>query len=348
MKHREKGSFFTRRDFLRSTLALATAMAAGGVGCAVRPTEASAVERSTGGKSRVVLIQTEDRREGISKALNILNPPSMSGKNVVLKPNFNSADPFPGGTHNDTLQTLVEYIGSQGAKKTTVADRSGMGDTRQVMRDKGIFDLGRSLGFDVAVLNELPADRFSHHKLEGSHWKRGVYFPKLFEEADAIVQTCCLKTHRFGGHFTLSLKNSVGMVAKFSPVDGYDFMSELHSSPFQRLMIAEINALYAPAFILLDGMKAFVDGGPDRGTVVEPKVIVAGTDRIAVDAVGVAILRIFGTTPQVSAGRIFGQEQISRAAELGLGASSAGQIEIVSDPESQDFAEKVRNALKGG
>jgi len=37
---------------------------------------------------------------------------------------------------------------------------------------------------------------------------------KTFLEAEKVVQTCCLKTHRFGGHFTLSLKNSVGLVAK--------------------------------------------------------------------------------------------------------------------------------------
>jgi uncharacterized protein (DUF362 family) len=30
--------------------------------------------------------------------------------------------------------------------------------------------------------------------------------------ASIVVADRCLKTHRFGGHFTLALKNSVGMV----------------------------------------------------------------------------------------------------------------------------------------
>ena len=30
-------------------------------------------------------------------------------------------------------------------------------------------------------------------------------------DADALVMACCLKTHRYGGHFTLSLKNGVGL-----------------------------------------------------------------------------------------------------------------------------------------
>ena len=46
----------------------------------------------------------------------------------------------------------------------------------------------------------------------------------------------------------------------------------------------------------------------------------AGTDRVAIDAVGVAILRHFGTTAEVSRGSVFEQEQIARALALGLGA----------------------------
>ena len=56
----------------------------------------------------------------------------------------------------------------------------------------------------------------------------------MVRTAGGVVQTCCLKTHRYGGHFTLSLKNSVGLVAKRVPGDAYDFMRELHNSPHQR------------------------------------------------------------------------------------------------------------------
>ncbi len=96
-------------------------------------------------------------------------------------------------------------------------------------------------------------------------------------------------------------------------------------------------------------MEAFVDGGPDRGTRVEAGVMLAGTDRVAMDAVGVAILRLLGTTPEVSRGSIFEQDQIARAAELGLGVSSAKQIQLVTgDADSKAFAVKVRDILPGG
>lgn len=51
---------------------------------------------------------------------------------------------------------------------------------------------------------------------------------------------------------------------------------------------------------MLDGVEAFVDGGPGRGTRVKSEVVLAGKDRVVIDAVGVAILRLFGTTPEVS------------------------------------------------
>ncbi len=92
-----------------------------------------------------------------------------------------------------------------------------------------------------------------------------------------------------------------------------------------------------------------VDGGPHVGTRVKADVMLAGSDRVAIDAVGVAILRLLGTTPQVSQGKIFEQEQIKRAAELGLGVKSADQIEVVTgDKESEAYARKVREVLAKG
>lgn len=309
------------------------------------------METKSGSKemARVVLIKARNREDGVKRALKALSINPVKGKKVVLKPNFNSSDPFPGSTHNDTLAALIENLQAMGAKSITVADRSGMGDTRQVIEEKGIFDLGKRIGFETVVLDELPQGRWVYHELRGSHWRRGVYFPRLFEEAEAIVQTCCLKTHRFGGHITMSLKNTVGMVAKSSPRDGYDFMRELHSSPYQRLMIAEINQLYRPALVLMDGLKAFVDGGPERGKVMEPGVIVAGTDRVAVDAVGVAILKDLGSNRVVMGKKVFEQEQIYRAAELGLGVKGPEEIEVLTDDEEgEKYAIKLRGILQQG
>jgi len=70
---------------------------------------------------------------------------------------------------------------------------------------------------------------------------------------------------------------------------------------------------------------------------------------VAIDAVGVAILRSLGTTPEVSRGLIFKQDQIARAVELGLGIKSPDQIHFVTDDsESEAFAVKIKDILLKG
>ena len=296
--------------------------------------------------SPVYLIHTSNREEGIRRGLAALGMPAAKGKHVVIKPNFNSADPYPASTHLDTLGTLVRQLQAAVASEISVADRSGMGNTRKVMERKGVFAQAKLLSYDAVVMDETPMEGWAEERLAGSHWSRGVLFPRLFQEADLLVQTCCLKTHRYGGHFTLSLKNSVGVVAKYSPRDSYNYMGELHGTSHQREMIAEINQLYRPAMVVMDGLEAFTDGGPESGTLVKPEVMLLGTDRVAMDAVGVAILRLHGGNPTISRGRVFEQEQIARAVQLGLGARGPEQIDLITeDPESKRLAERVREVL---
>ena len=303
--------------------------------------------------TKISLVKTTDRTEGVRQAIKLLKVNPVKGKTVALKPNFNTADPAPGSTHYETLHSLISTLKEMGAKKITVAERSGPGDTtRGIMEKKGIFNMAKELGFDIFDLQAMSQDGWVLVKPKDSHWKDGFLFPKIYKEAESIVVTCCLKTHQFGGHFTLSLKCAVGMVPPGlgpAAAGGYPYMNELHTSPYQRQMIAEINTAYSPDLIVLDGVEAFIDGGPHMGTRKNANVMLGGTDRVAIDAVGVAILRSLGTTPEVSKGKIFEQDQIKRAAELGLGVKSADRIQIITgDKDSEAYAVEIRKILAKG
>jgi uncharacterized protein (DUF362 family) len=195
-----------------------------------------------------------------------------------------------------------------------------MGNTWNVLENRGVLSLAAELGFSVTVLDEIGREEWQEVQAPGLHWSRG--FLHTFTRADHVVQTCCLKTHRFDGHFTMSLKNSVGCIARRVPGLVYDFMDELHASPHQRAMIAEINKFYRTDLIHLDATEGFSTGGPDKGKFIAPGVMIGGTDRVAIDAAGVALLRTYGNMPNVEQGPIFGLEQIARAAELGIEVTS--------------------------
>lgn len=290
--------------------------------------------------TKVAVISTKDRVNGVNKSLELLGINPVKDKNVIFKPNFNTADPPPASSSMETIKQLIIKLKEMGAKSITLAERSGPVDTAEAFEKIGIYTLAQELGFDVVNLEKLPKEDFIFKNSENSHWKNGFLFPKIYDEAECIVETCCLKTHMFGGHFTLSLKNAVGLVPK-------SFMSEMHGSrKFHRDMIAEINSAYKPDLIVMDGVITFVDGGPMEGTRVDGNVFVAGTDKVAVDAVGVALLRILGTTLKVRKEPIFEQAQIKRAVELGIGIDSPDKIEFLTDSvDSEKLVAQIKEKL---
>ncbi len=295
---------------------------------------------------RVVLVSTTDRADGVRQALELLQPPSFQDKRVFIKPNYNTGDPAPAATDPAVLEALVQAVQRDGASQITMGDRSGMAETRSAMQQMQVFDLAERYGFTPVVFDELGQDDWQYFSGEGTSWSRGFAIARPILDADAVINACCLKTHRFGGHFTLSLKNTIGMVARRVPGDGHDYMQELHRSDNQRLMIAEVNQAYRPTLNIIDGVEAFVGGGPEQGERVQAGVMLASSDRVAIDAVGIAILRMLGTTSDVSSGSIWSQTQIRRAADLGLGAVSAEQIELVTaDSDSAQMAEEIRPFL---
>lgn len=321
-----------RRDFIRvlgAGAALLPAFGRAGVAQAIGPK-----------KARVALVSTTDRKQGVHQALKLMDLSGARGKKVVIKPNFNSADDTPGSTHNDTLSQLVMELHEANARSVTLGESSGPPKTQGVMEKKGTFDLSKEFRFDVVDYEQIGEQDWV--KFPSTNWPDGFSLPRLVVESDYNVSTCCLKTHGFGGVFTMSLKLSVGLTPK--PI-----RRTMHASPNMRRMIAELNTGYHPDLVVLDGVSAFTDGGPSRGELKAGNVMIAGTDRVAVDAVGVAMLKLLGANQAIMSKKIFEQEQLQRAVELKLGVESADAIELITgDAESQKTANALRQILALG
>ncbi|MCR3923441.1 MAG: DUF362 domain-containing protein [Firmicutes bacterium] len=270
--------------------------------------------------------------------MNFMGPLSYEGKRLFVKPNFNTADVCPGSTHNDTLEELLIQLKAFSPASLTIGERSGPAVVAEVLREKKIPELCEKLGVNLVNFEELSAEDWVLFQHEALHWPGGLQIPKVVVDADAIVATCTLKTHGFGGVFSMSLKLGVGLVPK-------DFKT-LHNSPDMRKMIAEINLAYTPDFVLMDGIDVFTDGGPMQGTKKKGNVMLIAKDRIALDAVGLSILKQLGSNDAIMNTPIFQQEQIARAVELGLGITEPNQIEIVTDDaESALYAARLKEIL---
>jgi uncharacterized protein (DUF362 family) len=326
----------TRREFIRYSGAAAGALMLGIHGETAMSKE----------KNRVALVHTDNRKAGVAASIHALGINPVKNRNVLIKPNFNTADATPGSTHNDTLEALVEEIWKMGAKSVRLGERS-YPPTREVMDEKGVLPLLKKLQVEVIDFDGLPDSDWVKVNPKGSHWQDGFRIARPILEAECLVSTCCLKTHQYGGVFTMSLKLHVGVVP--TSRHGYDYMRELHGSPHQRKMIAEINAPFRPDLVVLDGIDAFVDGGPMTGKRARADVFLASADRVAIDAVGVAVLKHLGSNAKVMEPKIFHQEQIARAAELGLGAASPEEIDLVAaDQQSAAYRDKIAAILQTG
>src|SRR5659263_237074 len=191
-----------RREFLKKAAALFTLISSG---CIEERDKAGIIEEINISdrevkpltiKSKVYVIKTNSRESGIKELLKYFDGGNLSGKRVALKANYNSYDPFPASTHIDTLGALIDALKEKGAN-LMLAERRGMGDTKKALGETGVWELAKKKGMEVVILDELKSSEWLRIKPEGSQWKKGFLFPRLFDDADLIVQTCCLKTHRF-------------------------------------------------------------------------------------------------------------------------------------------------------
>ena len=326
----------SRRDFLKYSTTAGGALLFGMYGGPVMANR----------KSQVAFVSTEDRRSGVSLSIKTLGINTVKNKDVLIKPNFNTADLTPGSTHNDTLVALVEEVWKMGAKSVSLGERS-YPPTHSVMEQKGVLPLMKALDVDIIDFDQLEKKDWVKVNSRESHWQDGFRVARPILESECLISTCCLKTHQYGGVFTMSLKLHVGVVP--TSRHGYNYMSELHGSPHQRKLIAEINAPFRPDLVVLDGIDAFVDGGPATGKRAKGNVFLASRDRVAIDAVGLAILQSLGSNNQIMNTKIFKQEQIARAVEIGIGAASPSEIEVLSaNAESQKYRDRIVEILNKG
>jgi uncharacterized protein (DUF362 family) len=79
--------------------------------------------------------------------------------------------------------------------------------------------------------------------------------------------------------------------------------------------------------MVLDGLQCFTTRGPSEGDLARPGVVIVGGDRVAVDTVGVAVLKQFQAV-NIADRPVCNHPQLRWAEKLGLGHSDVNKIEL--------------------
>lgn len=231
------------------------------------------------------------------------------GEVVLLKPNFNTQDPFPASTDIAFLKAVVELAYEQDPKGVIIGESSTLSlNTRRVMQEIGLFDLMEKMPIPPRIYN-FDERVWLEKQVPGAKYLKKVKVPRFLDRADKLILLPCLKTHNLA-QFTGALKLSVGFMKPYQRVP-------LHLRYLQE-KIAELNKIIKVDLVIMDARKCFINKGPASGRLVQPDLILASKDRVAIDIEGVKIIQSYRGNSLKS---IKPQDvpQIKKALELKIG-----------------------------
>jgi uncharacterized protein (DUF362 family) len=251
---------------------------------------------------------------------------------ILIKPNMNTADPWPGGgTEPQFLEALIQVLQDGGYTNLTVADTCGpWGPTERVIKKVGYDSVCKANGVKLNDWDKMKWMNIKNEKAEFlGRFADGdgtVGYPADLQNYDKIIYTPIMKTH-FLGHITMSLKLSVGTLHRA------DRGAHLHN--FNHIFVgqqsAEINLPFQPDLIIMDGRRSFISGGPSHGELVKPGFILASGDQVANDVTGIKILQEwYPKTQNKITMDAWHVNQISQAVKVGVGyARSDNDVKLV-------------------
>lgn len=240
-------------------------------------------------------------------------------KPILVKPNYIDASHPSTGITTDSrvIEGVVKFLKNRGVKKIVIGEGSGFGDTFKAFEVAGVDEVAKRWNVELIDLNE---DEFVKvDSLRSLVFKR-VKIAKTALES-TIISVPKLKPHRMTD-VTLSIKNMMGVI---NP------KGSMHTHLNKN--IVDLASVVKPSIAVVDGIVAG-EGHETSGNPVEMNLVIAGTDPVAVDAVGAAVMSI---TPK-------NVKHLRLAEKKGLGTCDLEQIEIVGE-SIESVKKKFRKSL---
>ncbi len=303
-----------------------------------------------GQKHKVIVVKTNNRRKGIFegiKQIGGIKPITENiRKEVIIKPNCNTDDPFPRNSHPGTVRAIAEALIEEGLKanKICVGDTSGRYrglPTRNTIHEMGIKKVANDLGLQLGYFEE--EEWVTVKPPTATSWPKGVKIPRRIYEADRIIYTPIARPHKTP-YFTINLKLGVGFL---DPV-GREWLHWNNNQDFMNRMV-ELNLAFSVDLCVTDMMKLYTGKPPIHEAMVEPRIIIIGSNRVATDAVAVCLMKQYGAS-RLSNIPVRNHLSFTISEKRGLGSSSIQDIELsalnlIDDPEFDERIEQIREEL---
>jgi len=240
-------------------------------------------------------------------------------KPVLIKPNFlNARHPSTGITTDSRIvEGVIKYLKQHEVNEIIIGEGSGFADTFEAFRNAGIDTVANKWNVQLVDLNK---DEFVEVRPTNPLSLKKVKIAKTALES-TIISVPKLKLHRIA-NVSLSLKNMMGAMTPKGSMHWH-----LSSN------IADLASIIKTRIAVIDGIIAG-EGHESSEDPVEMNLVVAGTDPVAVDAVGAAIM---GVPPE-------DVKHLRFAVEKGLGISDLNQIKILGE-SIESVKKKFRSSV---
>jgi len=277
---------------------------------------------------QVGMVRKKDIIQSVKTAVGLAGGMKIKKNSTVLiRPNANTADFPPGSTNPEVLRGAIRAVKEHDPAKIIIAEKSMSSlDTIKVMKHLGLYQAADSEGVDeILSFDDVEWKKVQHKNAKS--WSHGFSVPAILDTIDYMIALPIVKTH-WTALFTMGLKSQISIT---SDRDRRQLPHGQNDDELFGNMIAEANLVHKPDFYISDATKCFVTDGPNVGIIREPGIVIATSDVIANDVVGLALLKTLGTIDKIQNRSIWEQPQIKRAVELGLGVKSKNDIQIKSD-----------------
>ncbi|MEW6747575.1 MAG: DUF362 domain-containing protein [Planctomycetota bacterium] len=294
----------TRRSFIKHSAGIGAASILGGLpsfGCgnAEGPRSSQVVDvAAVKGDDKVAMtIKAVDLVGGIQKYV-------PRGAHVCILPNAQRANPGT-YTHPDIVRAVIRMCREAGAQEVSCLSWL----KRENWEATGLAAAIEAEGGKLRLIDMRNESLYEAAPIPNGVKLKEARLMKALREHDVLIDMPITKDHA-GNRFTGTLKNL--MALNLQQVNMQFHTGNFKDDDIEHLdqCIADLNTIITPALCIVDATEFIITNGPfGPGKLHKPQKVVAGTDRVALDAYCAGL---WGLVPHEI-------HMIERASEHGIG-----------------------------